>query len=865
MASKESRQCPHFDTHDGVCGCPEFWQPAKRPQDDRSSSLPEVSNACYGQGAPNGQFSSSVNSIPLPDRTKTQPSTPAPPGPPKETCFFWYHSACRRGDECDRPHEAHPTWPIPPPPGFRHFKPCTLPLCPLRTDLETTTKSQEYQQRRRTMGGQLDGAAFSRATTAGESTSDNDSDNNTDTDMSEAGEDKSVISSEEILGAGVASQVPAGKASEGGTDQAGEVKVQQRQGKSEFDESDYVGLSQSLSPPSTPLVQEETLLSISHSGTLRKRRQLPTVHTSESNNKREKLDEGNSPNFDNVIPILQRPRNMPQWDSKPPGLGLDGQYPEPGASYFAAMHGKPQRPECSFAAKESPIPFVPQPFNPPQGPRSMSALPPICFFYYHKGYCNPKRGRRCDYLHDTSTSQQTVSLPYGIDNHDSTCSLPLCPVRLRSLDQAKQKLEPFAPSAAFDVGHEPVTPPRPKGPPFFKVPDSFLSVRSRPPKGMLGQPLPRLTGLTRDRFEEQRCLIEQVQANDDTCPAASASVVESVYQQQVEKQAKRKKRGDKKRMRVNAADELQSQMQEQGSIQHELSGQPIGFSMQPPLPSLSISEETPTPAAIQHPTGKPNKKRRKDRSRKPLHNQRTEEFWLGDSIKHEGIQGFTPETVQGLSPSWPLPGSPLLPQLAGYPVLDGDKRVSIDRVLEMVETMNRNPRNRRPLIVSPQWRPSEKTLPHEYSQESLGLTTEERRAEIYKIQAARREVCNRSLLVDYEHWSAASEGMGYLAARAAAPKVQREAGNEGLLRQSRCQGCRNSRADCDRQGSCQGCEGAGIETDSCVNRVESNNKKERDVAALSTDNTAEYQLPKGDQRLDWDTDLVRHLFGEIEQ
>ncbi|KAH6618518.1 hypothetical protein C7974DRAFT_31522 [Boeremia exigua] len=161
MVGRHSRSCPLFDTHDGVCGCPEFWKTMRQSQTEPAPSLQEVANTRHGG------LSSNVNSMPPTNATKNQFGSPAPPGPPKETCFFWYHGTCRRGEACDRPHQLHPTWPIPPPPGFRHFQPCKLPLCPLREDLEAANKAQENQHLRRRMGGQVDGDATSRETTTG--------------------------------------------------------------------------------------------------------------------------------------------------------------------------------------------------------------------------------------------------------------------------------------------------------------------------------------------------------------------------------------------------------------------------------------------------------------------------------------------------------------------------------------------------------------------------------------------------------------------------------------------------------------------------------------------------------------------------
>lgn len=578
--------------------------------DQSSSALQEAPNARYTRSAPNRQVSSSVNSIPLTNRKKAQAVTQAPPGPPKETCFFWYHGSCRRGNDCDRPHEAHLTWPIPPPPGFRHYQPCTLPLCPLRSDLAATDKPQEYQRRRRTIGGQMDGAAFSRATTAGESSSENDSNTNTDSYMSEANEHTHMISDEEILGLPTrydsASQGSVGKEDAEGAVQASEVKAQEM-GRDGFDESGYVDLSGILSPPSTPLVTEESLLSISHSGTLGKRRHSPATKSSKSSNKSIKPGVCSAVELENVPSILERPRKMSQWDTKPPSFGLDGQHSELAASYLAALHSFPPQPSTQLTTtNNSYAEYVPPPFDPPRGPRSIGTLPPICFFYYHKGYCRPKNGRRCDYLHDTNTSQQTVSLPHGIDNHDPSCPLPLCPIRLRRIGQVKSEPESFIPSRHREVKHEPMTPPRIDRSLFFENPDSsprdlIMSVRGRAPKETRDQSLPQLTGLARERFKEQKHRIEQLQAKDGIGLAEAASTVKSIRQRQKDDQVKRKKkRGAQKLKRALAkvCKDSQSQTEEYFPARQAPAVQSDAFTTRQPLPSLSFKETTPTPAVI---------------------------------------------------------------------------------------------------------------------------------------------------------------------------------------------------------------------------------------------------------------------------
>lgn len=494
MAGKESRQCPHFNITDGVCGCPEFWRPVQSTKHGRfQPALQETQNERCSQDRANRLASSSVNASPLADRTKIQQVTPAPPGPPKDTCFFWYHGSCRRGGECDRPHEAHPTWPIPPPPGFRHYQPCTLTLCPLRSDLTVRDKPQNSQHRPHTIGSQIDGAAFSRATTAGESSSDNDTAFNTETDMSETVESTYLTSGEDILGPSIENMnVSHGYPDKEGAAHTDEVRVQEM-GRNHSDEFDYVDLTQlSLpSPPATPLVRD-TLLSISHPGTLSKRRHSPAINSPRSHRRRViRLEEVGTTELDNVIPLFERPRKMSQWDKRSRNFGPDDEHSEPATPYSAALHNLLTQPE-SRATCSSVRQYESPPFDPPRGPRSTSALPPICFFFYHKGYCNPKKGRTCDYLHDTKPAQQTVGLPYGIGGHDQFCPLLKCPIRLRRVGEVKQEEGPHP--IQPELKCEPPPSMHASLSPSLEVANSSLCnlttpIRSRPQGQMMEPPL----------------------------------------------------------------------------------------------------------------------------------------------------------------------------------------------------------------------------------------------------------------------------------------------------------------------------------------------------------------------------------------
>lgn len=489
----------------------------------------------------------------------------------------------------------------------------------------------------------------------------------------------------------------------------------------------------------------------------------------------------------------------------------------------------------------------------------MDAVPPICFFYYHKGYCNPKRGRRCDYLHDTDTSQQIVSLPHGIDKHDPTCSLPSCPVRLQSLCQVKQEQDHFPVSMQPGIEHEPMTPPGWSDSPIRRCLDSsprdmIMAVRGRHPKGMLGQPLPQLTGIARQRFKEQKRRIEQIQAEKSIDSTNVAVIVDAQTQARAKKKTHRSKRWSKKQAR------LRLEMEAEEFVKQGLNSRSDAFTMQRPLSSLSMKEETPGPNLLS-PVGNPNKKRRgqKNRNKKPLHSQRAEDMRPGDFIEDEDIRGFTPEIARELNPSWTLQGFPSPLEAPDAFPEKSEKQASVDRALGMVDTMNQDARKWCLLTTHPQRTSSALFIPYEFSQESLGLTAEERRAQVHEERAARREAYGLEPQPERERTAAAPEGMAHLATSATSLSSQLP------LSRPHYQRCHRSKEGCDGQRPCQRYTDADIGAGGCIDWEGGIGGKEFQVEAdVATGNAVENRLPEGDQRLDWDTDLVRRLFGEIE-
>ncbi|KAJ4318630.1 hypothetical protein N0V94_004335 [Neodidymelliopsis sp. IMI 364377] len=314
--------------------------------------------------------------------------------------------------------------------------------------------------------------------------------------------------------------------------------------------------------------------------------------------------------------------------------------------------------------------------------------------------------------------------------------------------------------------------------------DSILSARGRYPRGMVGQQLPKLTGVARQRYKEQKRRIEQLQAHNKVNLVSDTAAVGSTTQEQGGKQGKKRRRGNKGGARLRAA-MSRSETQEKESIQQDINSPPDIIDTQRHLLALPVKEETSVPT-VPPPVGDPHRKRRlpRERNKKPLHSQRAGQLWFQDKFKDESVQTFTHGVMPDSTPSRALTGFPSSPRASNLPEFERVQQKDVDRVVDMVDQMNQDPRKWRQLSTNSQWNTPKAVVLHEYSQESLGMTSEERQTEIHKQQA----VMNKA----YD--------------------------------QTQCQN------DASKDSSSKG----------------------------------EYKLPEGDQRLDWDTDLVRRLFGEIE-
>ena len=236
----------------------------------------------------------------------------------------------------------------------------------------------------------------------------------------------------------------------------------------------FVDISQLLSPPSASLVQEEAILFLGHRGTLRERCQLPLVITFNIDDKHARFAES-APALNNITSASESAQNTSRCDITPSSFGLDSYCLEPHAAHLTSMQSLSPQPLPTYKTTKNSTQLMSRSFNPPRDPRSRSALQPICFYFYHKGYCKPKRGGRCDYFHGTNTFQQTVSLPHVINNYDPRHSLPLCPVLLHNPAQIMQEPGAFvpAPSVQAQLKHKLSTLSRTHGSTLIKFPDSM--------------------------------------------------------------------------------------------------------------------------------------------------------------------------------------------------------------------------------------------------------------------------------------------------------------------------------------------------------------------------------------------------------
>jgi hypothetical protein len=371
------------------------------------------------------------------------------PGSPREICFFWYYDTCRHGTQCKLAHEFHITWPIRPPPGFVHYEPCKLPLCPLRRDIVALNQTQSGHQIGSHLVGQLDGAALSylsRATPI-EVRSNNDESMDTDFNADNKGAEKnpnipiSMFDPNNRALTGSCSDFYDLESDNDGEEATMKVTVGSQHNQKSLnvdivtypppssDNMEHFDVSDFGRPPPSSDTGDTPILSLSHEGTLGKRKR--TTLTDEINNDNKRTKQKPTSDLGGCISILECHTN--HWDVK---VSSNPDYPPMPVAFLAdPSHDRPLEPASVITRALSTQDCRSTSFNPrsfiPRGPRMLDSSTLICFYWYHKGECRPKRryGRStsCMYVHTMGMPFLQVSLSPGITNHNPDCSLPPLP------------------------------------------------------------------------------------------------------------------------------------------------------------------------------------------------------------------------------------------------------------------------------------------------------------------------------------------------------------------------------------------------------------------------------------------------------
>jgi hypothetical protein len=358
-----------------------------------------------------------------------------------------------------------------------------------------------------------------------------------------------------------------------------------------FSGMDYVDLS-AFAPPSpcshAEVEETEPLLSLSHIGTLKRKRATSPEY---NNDDRKRGKREYTPNLPRVSSLIERKRRdldrkLQHVDdhASPSPLFVEQAYPRPPsvATFMPDLVLVPsEHREADFTA----------PASAPKGPRAQTGTALVCFYWYHKGYCSPRRknGRpiRCTYAHDLRNPDAKVSLPPHIDEHHE-CSRPLCPVQLgRDDHNALDLVIPEHNTALFgsqrpimqtrihdslDYGGEAIlsphikeetlTPTKFDSLPFTDVTDSY----SFSPRDIVSEAqtsagehrfkrysrapqLPKLTGVSRLRFKIQKAIMEKWQAENIVPASALKEAVEKEEMKQLNKKLWKQKKKDARKQK----------------------------------------------------------------------------------------------------------------------------------------------------------------------------------------------------------------------------------------------------------------------------------------------------------------------------
>ncbi|KAF2114670.1 hypothetical protein BDV96DRAFT_632753 [Lophiotrema nucula] len=331
---------------------------------------------------------------------------PTPPGPPKQTCFWWYHRnhgmECNTGDNCSFAHESHITWPIVVPGDFVHKYPCYLPLCPMSEGMKEVKSNASSH-------------SYSESTDIAVEHSDCHS-QEYDISFDEASDSES-ISRQEL---DCATNSSDSESSDSSTDSADEEDPEDTTLDPENmsnDESTSTSSSSSeshISPPSPE--QTSTLQTTSNTPPMSPEGGIKSISHEETQHKINR----------SVPKSKQKPVTPP-----PP------------------KHALPSKPDLVPSLEEAAQHHPDIIHKPPTAPKVSNM---ICWYWYHSGRCTSKD---CAFAHQINSDAQIVRLPppfHYRKGHDPNCQLELCPVRIASegkeleyiqtLIKYDQKIEP---------------------------------------------------------------------------------------------------------------------------------------------------------------------------------------------------------------------------------------------------------------------------------------------------------------------------------------------------------------------------------------------------------------------------------------
>lgn len=288
--------------------------------------------------------------------------------------------------------------------------------------------------------------------------------------------------------------------------------------------------------------------------------------------------------------------------------------------------------------------------------------------------------------------------------------------------------------------------------------------------------------------------------------------------------------------------------------------------MQQPLPPLSLAN-TSAPTALSSISGQ-KKWQTGQRDKIQTRIQHAHDFHVGGPFDAESTPEISQEECRHSNARTPRLSPGPLPQGMYQPTIDNGNQVSKKSAFYLSDREGQGPQVWDPSTMQHRRVSSSEVVHFEYPQEALGLSTAERRARILAEQQ-RRESWNEKQETSHDdatlkNYRVARDGRKALVASVsrADPRCERNAGYHGFVDVPSCQRCRDMQEECDRTNGAVPClsfNDAGIGTEGCVDRrPDGGSKDSRDKSLVA------YELPEGDQRLDWDTDLVRRLFGEIE-